>query len=187
MSDYRLKKFPDSFFLTGFMATGKSTVGKKLATKLDRPFVDLDHLIVKAEGRTIKEIFDKEGEAYFRTREWEQLLDVTRNFKGVVGLGGGALHNQQVVDHLKLFGLLIFIKTPMEVIIERVLRNTKRPIVLDKNGKLKSYETLFTELNALYSKRIDYYSQAQIILESTGNETKDEQVARLIEKIKHYV
>ena len=187
MNNYRLKKYTDSFFLTGFMATGKSTVGQLLARKLDQPFLDLDQRIVEAERRTVKSIFEEEGEAVFRQKEWEQLLEITRTFKGVVALGGGALHNQQVIDHLKLKGLLIYIKTPIEVIIERVLRNTNRPIVLDENGKLKSYNTLFTDLDTLYSKRIPFYEQAQIILESTGNESKDEQATRLLEKITHYV
>ena len=187
MNDYRLKRFSESFFLTGFMATGKSTIGRIIAEKMDRPFLDLDHQIEMVEGRTVKDIFEKDGEPAFRQKEWEQIREVTRNFKGVVALGGGALQNQQVVDHLKLFGLLIYIKTPLEVIIERVLRNTKRPIVLDKDGKIKSKEALFTELNTLYSKRVMLYEQAQIILDCTGLETKEEQASRLIEKIKHYV
>ena len=187
MNDYRLTQFKDSFFLTGFMATGKSTIGRKLAEKLHRPFVDLDYQIIETEGRSIKKIFEQDGEKYFRKCEWDQLKRITREFKGVVALGGGALHNQQVVDHLKLSGLLIYLKTPLEVITERVLRNTKRPIVLDEYGKIKSKEILLTELKILYSKRIDYYEQAQIILESSGYETKEDQAQRLIEKIKHYV
>ncbi|MBO6535056.1 MAG: shikimate kinase [Balneolaceae bacterium] len=187
MNEYRLKKYQQSFFMVGFMASGKSTIGRLLAKKIERPFLDLDAYIVEKEGRDIKQIFDENGESYFRNLEWKALLEVTQNFKGVVSLGGGALHNQQVVDHLKIYGLMIFLKTDISVTVDRVLRNKKRPIVLDTEGELKSRETLFNELESLYLKRIDLYKQAQIIIESTGNETKDHQVARVIEKLLRYV
>lgn len=187
MNFYRLQKFKESFFLVGFMATGKSTIGRKLAQRLERPFLDLDSLIEEKEKMPISQIFTQKGEAYFRQIEWEYLLETTQNFKGVVSLGGGALHNQQVVDHLKLFGLMIFIKTPLDKIVERVRRNKRRPIVLNEHNELKSPETLFTELETLYLKRLELYEQAQIILESTGYETKDEQADKLIEKLQRYV
>ena len=187
MNEYRLKKFDGSIYLCGFMATGKSTMGRMIANGLDKPFVDLDHLILRNEGCSISEIFNKYGEEYFREKEWETLLDLTRNFKGVVALGGGALHNQQVVDHLKVHGLLIYIKTPLDVIVERVLRNTKRPIVVNKEGKIKSKETLFKELKALYLSRDPLYEQAQIKMESSGLESKEGQAQLLIEKLKRYV
>lgn len=187
MNEYRLKKFDGSIYLSGFMATGKSVIGRKIAKKLDRPFVDLDSIITQKEGHSIKEIFQLQGEAYFREKEWEYLLELTRKFKGVVALGGGALQNQRIVDHLKVHGILVFIKTPLEVIIERVMHNTKRPIVLDKEGKIKSRETLFTELKALYSSRLEYYEQAQVILESDGYETKEGQAQKLIDKLTRYV
>jgi len=187
MNLYRLKKFAESFFIVGFMATGKSSIGKILAKELDRPFLDLDEYIAQKEGCSIKEIFTSRGEAYFRDREWRSLLEVTQNFRGVIALGGGALHNQQVVDHLKLFGLLVFLKTPMNVIVDRIERNKKRPIVLDEHGEIKSRETLFSELESLYLKREHLYNQAQIILESTGYESKEEQAAKLIEKLQRYV
>ncbi len=187
MNEYRLKKYQQSFFMIGFMASGKSTIGRLLAKKLERPFLDLDAYIVEKEGRDIKQIFEEDGETYFRELEWKAILEVTQNFKGVVSLGGGALHNQQVVDHLKIYGLMIFLKTDLKVTVERVMRNKKRPIVLNDQGELKSRETLFNELESLYLKRIDLYKQAQIIIESTGNETKDYQVKRVVEKLLRYV
>tara|TARA_R110000868_G_scaffold37111_4_gene131346 strand:- start:36711 stop:37274 length:564 start_codon:yes stop_codon:yes gene_type:complete len=187
MNDYRLKKFDGSIFVCGFMATGKSTIGKIVADKLERPFLDLDHVITTKENRSIKKIFARFGEPYFREKEWEYLLEITRTFKGVVALGGGALHNQRVVDHLKVHGLLVYIKTPLEVIVERVLRNTKRPIVLNEAGKIKSKETLFRDLKTLYLSREELYEQAQINLESSGYESKERQAQLLIEKLKRYV
>ena len=187
MNEYRLKKFDGSIYLTGFMATGKSAIGRRIAKMLDKPFIDLDSVITRKEGLSVKEIFHNHGERYFREKEWEYLLELTREFKGVVALGGGALQNQRIVDHLKVHGILVFIKTPMEVIVERVMRNTKRPITLDDEGKIKSRETLFTELKALYSSRLEYYEQAQVILESDGYEAKEGQARTLIDKLTRYV
>lgn len=187
MNEYRLKKFEGSIFLCGFMATGKSTLAKMLAKELEKPFKDLDKVISMNENCSIKKIFEQFGEPYFREKEWEALLELTRTFKGVVALGGGSLHNQRVVDHLKVHGILVYIETPLDVITERVLRNTKRPIVLNSDGKIKSKETLFTELKALYLSREELYEQAQIKLEGSGNESKEGQVQLLVEKLKRYV
>lgn len=187
MDLYRLKKYRECIFLVGFMATGKSSIGKILATQLERPFVDLDTVIEEKEGISISEIFNSKGESYFREKEWHYLLELTQSFQGIVALGGGALHNQQVVDHLKLYGLIVFIDTSFDVLVDRVRRNKKRPIVLNEYGEIKSPDTLITELESLYLSRLNLYKQAQIVLKSTGKETKDEQASKLIEKLKRYV
>lgn len=187
MNNYRLARFKDSIFMCGFMGTGKSKIGYELSKSLDFPFIDLDHYIEEQEESTISEIFKKRGESYFREKEWEYLLQLTRSFKGVIALGGGALHNQRVVDHLKLHGLLVFIETPMDTILQRVMRNKKRPIVLDGSGKLKSEETLFRELKTLYSSREALYEQAQIKFESDESLDIENQIQKLIEKIKRHV
>jgi shikimate kinase len=187
MKEYRLKKFEESIFLVGFMASGKSTIGKQIAHILEKPFIDLDEYIIKKEGSSVSDIFKKYGELYFRNLEWKYLLQVIRNFRGVISLGGGALHNQQVLDHVKLYGLMVFLKAPLEVIVDRVSKNKERPIVFDKNGENKSRDVLFSELESLYSKRIHLYNQAQIILESTGKETKHAQAVKLIDKLNRYV
>lgn len=187
MNDYRLKNFDGSIYLCGFMATGKSSVGKELARLLEKPYTDLDSKIEQQEGRPVKNIFEQKGEAYFRKKEWECLLDLTRTFRGVVSLGGGALHDQRVVDHLKVHGLLIYLKTSLDVIIDRVMRNKKRPIVLNEQGELKSRETLYAELKTLYSEREPLYEQAQITLHGNHNTQKKDQAVKLVEKIKRYV
>lgn len=187
MSDYRLKRFQGSYYICGFMGAGKSAIGSMLAKRLELPFHDLDKYLVHKEGKNISDIFKVEGEKYFREKEREYLLDLTRKFKGVVALGGGALHNQHIVDHLKVHGLLIFLDTPMDVILDRVIINTKRPIVRNQEGEIKSRETLKIELETLYSSRIEFYKQATVKLTTSGNEEKEVIVNRLIEKIKNHV
>lgn len=162
MNKKNLNRFDGSVYLCGFMASGKSTIGQSIARSLEWDFRDLDAFIEKGERKKIRDIFDEKGEAYFREKERTYLLELLHQFKGVVSLGGGALQDQQTVDHLKDNGLLVFVETPLDEIVERVHRNTHRPIIFDENGKIKSKDTLFRELKALYSKRIDLYEQAQV-------------------------
>ena len=187
MNEYRLKNYKGSFFICGFMGAGKSTIGKLLAKELALPFRDLDTYIEEKENCQVSEIFQNKGEEYFRAKEWEYLLELTRNFVGVISLGGGALQNQQIVDHLKLHGLLILIDLPLEVIVSRIRKNKKRPIVIDKDGELKTEQKLLNELKVLYSTRLEFYKQAQIKLITNGTEDSQNLIPVLINKIKKHV
>ncbi len=187
MNSHHLEKFKGSIFVCGFMASGKSTLGKEIAAKLDWEFCDLDLVIEEKEEKRIREIFEEKGEAYFRKKEWEYLLELTKNFKGVVALGGGALHNQMVLDHLKLNGLLLFVDTPLEQITERVLNSIERPILFDSRGKIKSKETLFAELKALYSVREKFYNQAQVSIKTPLFTSVEDMAEAAIEKITRHV
>jgi shikimate kinase len=169
------------------MASGKSTLGKALAKKLEREHRDLDEILVESEGQSINEIFKEKGEPYFRDKEWKYLLELTRHFKGVVSLGGGTLQNQRIVDHLKVNGLLLYLDTPMDEIVDRVMSSDERPILFDETGKIKSRETLFTELKTLYSARESFYKQAQITIDTTLYSSVDEITEAAIEKIARHV
>lgn len=187
MNEQRIKRFNSSIYLTGFMATGKSTIGRLLAKELNMPFTDLDQLIEKQENLSVAEIFSRFGEPAFRKLEWQYLLDLTRTYQGVVSLGGGTLHDQRVVDHLKIHGLLVFIRTPLEDIAERVMRNERRPIRFDEHGKLKSRDVLFDDLKRLYSTRKGLYEQAQIQMDGNNNSDTKIQVQKLLTQIKQHV
>lgn len=187
MNGNKLAEYTGSIYLCGFMASGKSTLGNVLADALGWDFRDLDEVIEEKEGASVKEIFNKKGEEYFREKEWEYLLSLTRDFQGIVALGGGALQNQRIVDHLKVHGLLVFVDTPMELITERVYSSEERPIIFDESGKIKSKETLFTELKTLYSRRIDLYKQAQITIKTSLFSSVQEMAEAAKEKISRHV
>lgn len=174
-------------FLTGFMASGKTTLGKAIALKLDKPFQDLDDMITKHESRTVNEIFGQNGEEYFRNIERELLLEISSSFNGVMALGGGALQNQQIVTHLKNNGLLIYIETPIEEIAERVINSRERPILFNKDGKIKSKQTLFAELKALYLHRQKFYNQAHIRISTSVYNSTEHLAESVVEKILRYV
>ncbi len=181
------RKFSDSIFLCGFMGTGKTTIGKKLAERVQAEFIDLDKEIEKKDGRSIPEIFSEDGEAYFRELEWRTLKTMLPETKGIYALGGGSLQNQRVVDHIKLFGLLIFIDTPFEVLLERIRKDASRPLLLDKDGNIKQDSELRTDLTHLYNKRKPLYEQAQIKLMRDQYASVDKLIDDLIKRASRHV
>lgn len=182
-----IKNLPELIFLCGFMGTGKSTIGRELARKLDRPYSDLDTIIEKETGKSIPEIFEEEGEEGFRSRERKQLLDAIRNYKGILALGGGALHNQHLVDHVKINGLLIFIETPFSVILDRILQHENRPLLLNEDGTMKERTVLENELKELYNNRLKYYQQAELTIQTDNQTSIEETTAALVRKIRNHV
>ena len=182
-----IQNLPDIIFLCGFMGAGESTVGRALASRLELAFADLDSVIEEAAGRNIPDIFEEEGEEYFRKLEREQLLKAIRSYKGVLALGGGTLQNQHIVDHVKINGLLVFIETPFSVIFERITGQEGRPLLMDEHGTLKEKDRLQNELKALYNKRLPRYRQAELTINTEDHSTVEETVAALARKIDHHV
>lgn len=180
------RTLPERIFICGFMGTGKSTVGKQLAVRLDKPFHDLDECIEKKAEQAIPVIFESEGEKGFRRREKAALLDIIRTQTGVIALGGGSLHNQHLVDHVKDNGLLVFIETPMRKIIDRVIDKSNRPMLLDKKGKVKPKPILQGEMQQLYRQRLPFYEQAEVIIQSKNFESVDDLVTKLAKKIRYH-
>jgi shikimate kinase len=181
------KALPERIFIGGFMGAGKSTIGKALAQKLDRPFHDLDDYIEKQAGKCISLIFEEEGEQVFREKEKAALLDAIRNKNGIFALGGGTLQNQHIVDHIKVNGLLIFIDVPLDALLSRILDDKHRPLLLDKDGNIKPKSLLKNELQSLYEQRLPFYEQAEMTLDKTGNASANELAIRLVKKIKYHV
>lgn len=182
-----ISNLPERIFLCGFMGAGKSAIGQRLANVLGCDYLDLDERMEENAGCTIPKIFEREGEAGFRTLERRTVLEVIRKFEGVVSLGGGSLHNQHMVDQIKLNGLLIFIETPVSVTLKRISEDENRPLLLDKQGKPKSKEILQNELRALYEERLPLYEQAVIKIENDGSEAVQEIVEQLLKKIRNHV
>lgn len=182
-----ISNLPERIFLCGFMGAGKSVIGKKLAKELELSFLDLDDKIEEQAGQSIPEIFEESGESAFRVAERRALLEVIRTYDGVVSLGGGSLQNQHMVDHVKLNGLLIFIETPISVILDRISQDDNRPLLLDEQGNPKSKKQLESELTALYEERLPLYEQAVIQIENDGSKSVEDIVEKLLKKIRNHV
>lgn len=162
-------------FLCGMMGTGKSQVGKQLARKLNLTFTDLDSIIESETGMTINQIFKIKGEPGFREIERDKLHQCTQQSDGVVALGGGTLQNQQLVDLVKNSGILIFIDTPEEILLKRLKRSRRRPMIHGLN-----HDELIQLIRKLLDERLPYYNQANIII--PGDAKNEENTTELIIK-----
>jgi shikimate kinase len=167
-------------FLCGMMGSGKSTVGRILAKQLSLPFHDLDEIIERVAGISIPDIFKNRGEEGFRKLEKKCLLEVVKEAEGVIALGGGALQNQMIVDHIKLYGWLVFIRTPIITIVERLHQKDGRPMVDSKNRK-----ALEDRISELLAERLPFYEQAPISIQ-TGDQTPEEAAKEIIKKLAVY-
>ncbi len=116
--------------ITGFMGTGKSTVGRMLAEKLGRPFMDTDEEIVRRVGMTIPEIFQRDGEARFRHIERRMCRFLAAQNGYVVSTGGGMLVDESNRDVMLASGLVVCLSATEEAIAERLrVDNTERPLL----------------------------------------------------------
>lgn len=140
--------------LVGFMGTGKSVVGKKLATKLNRDFVELDSEIEKKEKMPIKDIFKKKGELYFRSVEKEAVKEAARRDNIVISVGGGAIVDEENFKNLKDNGIIICLKALPDTILKRTKSLKTRPLLNVPNPK-KRVEDLLSE-RAPYYKKADH-------------------------------
>lgn len=146
-------------FLCGFMGSGKSTHGKKLAAILNKPFIDLDMYIQNKEHKTVQFIFDNEGEKEFRqleTKYLKELIELRESH--VISLGGGTVCFNDNLKAIKNNDILIYIEMPSEALVERLQKSRqKRPLlknVVDEN--LKDF------IEGKLNERNFFYRQAHI-------------------------
>ena len=116
-------------FLIGFMASGKTTVGRLLAERLDWAFVDLDKVIEDDAGETVADIFAAEGEAGFRKREAETLRQVAKRRKTVVATGGGAPCRPENIETMLEAGRVFWLKVSAEEAVQRAGKASGRPLL----------------------------------------------------------
>jgi len=115
--------------LTGFMAVGKSAVGRQLARRLKRRFVDLDRVIETSAGLKVKRIFREQGEAYFRKLEKDALARVLDDERQIIATGGGVIMDQENLDLLREKAFLICLTASTDVLLKRVGKGSKRPLL----------------------------------------------------------
>ena len=135
--------------LIGLPGSGKSTVGRQLARRLQLPFVDSDQAIEVRLGCPIREFFEREGEARFREIEAEVIDALTQQGPGVLSTGGGAVLRAENRAHLRSRGRVIYLKSHPEELIRRLRHDTNRPLlqVADPMAKLRE---LFATRDPLY-------------------------------------
>lgn len=147
--------------LVGLMGVGKSTVGRKLASLLHRDFVDADEAIVEAAQRSIPEIFETFGEAYFRDGERRVIARLMDEAHGVIATGGGAFVDPATRALVLERGIAVWIDCDVDTLVERTARRGNRPLL--KTGDPKAI------LTRLAQERAPFYAQAHIrVVSETG-------------------
>lgn len=145
----------NNIILCGFMGAGKTAVGKELAKTLNYNFIDTDELIEKEQKITIKEIFEKYGEQYFRDLEYEAFKKITDMENTVVSTGGGLITYQRNYDAIKKGDKVIFLDASFYVICQRIGEDTERPLFQNKDKAEKLYNERKEKYNAVADIIID--------------------------------
>lgn len=164
----RLKK---TVVLVGMMGAGKTAVGTALARVLSVPFCDSDEEIVKAAQRSIAEIFERDGEPFFRARESEVLARLVRGSPCVLSTGGGAFlaeANRQVIAEA---GVSVWLRADLDLLWQRVRHKTTRPLLRTANPR----ETL----RELYEARMPLYAEADLVVDSAPELSVEDMATRV--------
>ena len=121
-------------YLIGFMGVGKTTVAKELSGRLHLPLVDTVEAIVEREGRSIPEIFEREGEKIFREKETRMLRDLSESGAKIISCGGGIAMREENRDIMAAHGVTVLLKASPETILERVKGDDNRPLLAGKKN-----------------------------------------------------
>ena len=147
-----------SIVLIGLMGAGKTTVGRRLAQRLELPFVDADHEIEQAAGKSIEDIFAEDGEDFFRRGEERVIARLLENGPQVLATGGGAWMNENTRRRVRERGISVWLKADLEVLMERVSRRPGRPLLKAADPR--------AVMRKLMEERYPVYAEADIIVES---------------------
>lgn len=164
----------ENVFFIGFMGTGKSTIGKEVARRLNLDFIDTDILIEQQFGMSIPKIFEKHGEDHFRILENQLIMDLTCGCNSIISTGGGAPLYHGNMEIMKKSGLIITLETSPTILWSRLRDCEDRPI-------LQKYNT-FEKFDRLYIDRKSIYDKADIIIKTDGKSI-DQIVYECIEQI----
>jgi shikimate kinase len=166
----------ERIFLIGFMGTGKTTVGSRLAERLGWSMFDTDEEIVRREGRTIPEIFAAEGEPYFRQRETEMLAELSTCDQAVITTGGGTVLAEVNRDRLRSSGLVVALEATVDEIVRRVSADENRPLLDTEVGERRQ------RVEQLMAARQGLYDFAELCVDTSARD-----VESIVEEVMRYL
>jgi len=160
--------------LCGMMGSGKSAIGKILANKLDYNFIDVDKMIEIDARKTIKKIFEEDGEKYFRDLEEKITINILENKETIISLGGGAIINKKIRNSIKKNSYNIYLSVDVDILTKRLQNSKTRPLLYKKDLK--------KELINLISIREKFYRKADLVIKNEKNiiETTENIIKKLI-------
>lgn len=161
--------------LIGFMGAGKTTIGKKLARRMDMEFIDTDDMVEEQSGQKISDIFAEKGEAYFRELETDMLRQLLqRRERCVIAVGGGLPMQPVNRPLLKELGKVVFLEADIETLVLRLKNDTKRPKL--QGGDLRE------RIETLMSQRLEVYLETADVRVSTDTQGYSSILKEIIEK-----
>ena len=161
--------------MVGMMGAGKTAVGTALARALGAPFLDSDEEITRAADRSIAEIFERDGEPFFRARETEVLNRLLHGAPCVLSTGGGAFLSETNRSLIRSTGVSVWLRADLDVLWARVRHKSTRPLLRTANP----YQTL----GALYEARMPFYQEADLAVDSSADLTVEDMAARVVESL----
>ena len=176
--------FKENIYIIGFMAVGKTTLGKKLSKKIQWDFLDTDLFIEKMEQRKIKDIFKESGEDYFRELEEQVINNIQKHWeikkdKKIIACGGGIIINPRNVEIMKKNGIIVHLEGDINTIYNRLILDQSRPL-------LTGAQDLKERIEKLLEIRRNVYNQVADLTLYTGNETPKDLVHKLIRNLEDY-
>jgi len=165
-------KLRKTVVLVGMMGAGKSAVGTALARALEVTLVDSDEEIVIAANRSIAEIFERDGEAFFRTRESEVIARLLQGPPCILSTGGGAFLAETNRRMIHKAGISVWLRADLELLWQRVRHKTTRPLLRASNPR--------DTLRALYETRLPIYAEADLVVDSAADLSVEDMAARVI-------
>ena len=160
------------------MASGKSTIGPILANTIGWNFFDLDRVIEKDTGKSIRRIFEQNGEDYFRQIETKSLSELSLLENYIISLGGGTITSDTNLKIIKSSGYLIYLESSPEETYKRLRFKRDRPALLFDGAEEPTKSEFIQKINFLLEKRLRYYNQADLTIN-----TDNYQVGRTVDKL----
>ncbi len=162
--------------MVGMMGAGKSAVGRALANRLGVPFLDSDHEIEAAAAMTVAEVFERDGEAFFRNREAEVIARLLATGPCVLSTGGGAYLREGNRTLIHETGVAVWLRAELDLLWERVRHKSTRPLLHTPDPK--------GTLAALYQARIGTYAKAELVVDAHPGYTIADMTAQVIRVLK---
>ncbi len=176
----------DIVYLTGFMGSGKSTVGPILANTIGYDFLDVDKTIESTANKTIMEIFANNGEGYFRELEKKVIQQISQTHGCVVSLGGGTVTKKENLGVIKSTGVLVYLKVDPQEIFHRLKFKADRPLLREDQGVILDDEELQQRIVSLVQEREVFYNQADIVVTTAGKKIAHT-VDEIVKKVRNLI
>lgn len=171
-SRYRLKK---TIVMVGMMGAGKTAVGRSLAGRLGVPFLDSDAEIEAAANRTVPEIFERDGEVFFRARESEVIARLLEEERAILSTGGGAFLAEGNRRNISERGVSVWLDADLELLWQRVRHKDTRPLLRTADPK--------ATLADIYAVRVPLYAKADVTVKSLPDLSIEQMVDRVIARL----